>query len=352
MLRHKYALPAALLLCAIVIVIAWLLSTRQPHPSAAPPQTATSATGATAAAPASSSTRIHAHNLLLQKGPDFRVYVTWLDGTLARTRLRVNPSFDNPDSFYLSIETGVIRANIGDIGNYLNASVTDSPLKNIKLNADGQSLKLTGTLHKLIPLPVQVVASVAATTDNRVRIHIEKIDVLKVPVKALLHLFHVSTADLVKTNTDGIEVQGNDVLLDPAKVLPAPHIRGKLTQVSVKSPDIQAVFGNASHDLGVVEQWRNFFSLKGGSIDFGNLTMHPVNLIMIDLSKNPWFDLDLVNYRDQFTNGYTRMTADSGLQIFIPDRRDVSKPVSTSDSIQWFKDRNIPPPAQIVQSAK
>jgi hypothetical protein len=81
--------------------------------------------------------------------------------------------------------------------------------------------------------------------------------------------------------------------------------------------------------------------------------MHPVNIIMIDISTNPWFDLDLVNYRDQFGSGYTRITADSGLQMFIPDRRDVPpKPVSQGDSIQWFKDRNIPPPPQIVSSLK
>jgi hypothetical protein len=80
----------------------------------------------------------------------------------------------------------------------------------------------------------------------------------------------------------------------------------------VDSPDIQAVFGDAVSDVERVELWRNFFRLKGGTLDFGNLTMHPVNIMMIDISSNPWFDLDLVNYREQFAGGYTRITADSG----------------------------------------
>jgi hypothetical protein len=290
---------------------------------------------------------------LLRKGPDFRVYVRWLDGRLARTQGNVTPSFDRPESFNLDVDSGVIRANIGDIGHYANSGLMDAPLKNVGLFADGSNLKLTGTLHKLVSLPVEVIAAVSAEPDNRVRVHISKINVLKVPVKGLLGALHVSAADLVKTNIAGVEITGNDILLDTQKLLPPPHIRGRLTHVRVDSPDIEAVYGNAAEDVERVELWRNFFSLRGGTIDFGNLTMHPVNIIMIDISTNPWFDLDLVNYRDQFGSGYTRITADSGLQMFIPDRRDVPpKPVSQGDSIQWFKDRNIPPPPQIVSSLK
>jgi hypothetical protein len=40
---------------------------------------------------------------------------------------------------------------------------------------------------------------------------------------------------------------------------------------------------------------------------------------MIDASQDPWFDLDLVNYQAQLVNGYTRMTAQAGLEIFMPD---------------------------------
>jgi hypothetical protein len=37
------------------------------------------------------------------------------------TRSDVNPSFDDPESFVLNIKTGIIRANIGDISNFINA---------------------------------------------------------------------------------------------------------------------------------------------------------------------------------------------------------------------------------------
>ena len=69
-----------------------------------------------------------------RKGPEFRIYIRWLRGNLVRTRQNVNPTFDDPESFRLDVKTGVIRANIGDIGNFLNAGgVANSPLKNITL---------------------------------------------------------------------------------------------------------------------------------------------------------------------------------------------------------------------------
>jgi hypothetical protein len=354
MIYRRRLLPASLVAVLVISLLLWWSYGRRQPPSA--PHAALVNPTEQADTPTShrdrSDTRIHAHNLLLRKGSNFHVYIRWLGGRLVRTRHDTNPSFDRPDSFDLDIETGVIRANIGDIGRYMNGSLANSPLKNVTLLADGQNLKLTGIVHKLVPLPVQVIASLAVAPDNRVRVHVIKIDVLKVPMKAILGLLHVSTADLVKNDIDGVQIDGDDLLLDTGKLLPPPHIRGRLAHVSVDSPDIQVVYGDAADKVARVEPWRNFFSLDGGAIDFASLSMHPVKIMMIDISTNPWFDLDLVNYRDQFSSGYTRITADAGLQIFIPDRRDVpSKPATQNDSIQWFKDRNIPPPPQIVASA-
>ena len=354
MTYRRRLLPGSVFALLVIGLLLWWWNSRpqQPNQPPVPSVNGTQRAGAPISHPDRSDTTIHAHNLLLRKGPNFHVYVRWLDGRLARTRRDINPSFDHPDSFDLEIQTGVIRVNIGDIGRYLNNSIASSPLKNVTLLADGSNLKLTGVVHKLVPLPVQVIASLSVAAQDRIRVHIIKIDVLKLPVKGLLGLLHVSAADLVKSNIDGVTVEGSDLLLDTHKLLPPPHIRGRLTRVSVESPDIEAIYGDGAENVEHVGLWRNFFSLDGGTIDFGSLSMHPVKIIMIDISSNPWFDLDLVNYREQFASGYTRMTADAGLQMFIPDVRDIRrKSVSQNDSIQWFRDRNIPPPPQILASA-
>lgn len=295
----------------------------------------------------SSPTNVYAHNLMLRKGPSFRFYVRWLRGQMVRAHRNVNPTFDDPDSFFLDIQNGVLRANIGDVNNYLNASgLVDSPLKNVVLSGDGNQIKLKGTLHKIIPLPVELIGTIAAVPDNRIQIHVTKLNVLKIPFKALLGGFHITIADLFHApNIPGVQISGNDIVFDTQQLLPPPHIRGHLTTVRVVNPDLEEIYGDAQEDVERVEQWRNFLRLSGGTIDFGKLTMRQVDLIMIDISKDPWFDLDLANYQEQLVNGYTRMTPQAGLQIFMPDRREI-KP-NKNIGIEWYKNRNTPPPSDL-----
>jgi hypothetical protein len=113
------------------------------------------------------------------------------------------------------------------------------------------------------------------------------------------------------------------------------------------------VFGNAESDVDRVEQWRNFIRLRGGSIDFGKITMHHVDLVMVDVSRGAWFDLDLNNYQAQLVNGFTRMTPTAGLQIFMPELSQIPDKRKVQDiNIQWMKNRNIPPPDDVVKSQK
>ena len=297
-----------------------------------------------------SPTLVYAHNLMLRKGPDFRVYVSWIRGEMQRTHAQVDPSFDDPDSFILEIDKGVIRANIGDIGIFLNASAPkDAPLKNISIQPDGDQLDLHGTVHKILPLPVELKGSLAATADGRIQFHVNKLDVLKVPMKGLLGAFHIQLSDLVHAgDLPGIQISGSDVFFDTEKLLPPPHIHGKLTSVQVKVPDVQVVYGGAVDDEAKLAQWHNFLRLRGGTLVFGKLTMHHADLTMIDASPDPWFDLDLVNYQAQLVNGYSRMTPQAGLEIFMPDVDEKAPKAKNQEiSLEWLKNRNQSLPADI-----
>jgi hypothetical protein len=337
--------------CAVAVLLIWAWrgrparSTKESGQTPVPPNSAPTSE-------ATGGTDVYAHNLMLRMGPSFRIYVRWLHGRMSPTRRGVAPSFDDPQSFDIDITTGVLRANIGDIQNYLNAGgLGASPLKNVNLSGNGDQIRLAGTLHKVVPLPVEVLATIAPLPDGRIQIHVTKINLLKIPFKALLGMMHIDVADLVHSqNVEGLQVTGNDIYLDPLKLLPPPHIRGHLTAVHVVNPDLEEIFGNAAEEVQRVEQWRNFLRLKNGAIDFGRLTMHPVDLIMIDVSSDAWFDLDLAHYQKQLVYGYTRMTPQAGLQIFMPDLSTLPKTQATNDiSIEWMKNRATPPPKDVFK---
>jgi hypothetical protein len=331
----------------VTVLCLWWLWHSRPKASTSPPSSSGAAIGSVNTADNPSvddlaPTLVYAHNLLLRKGPNFRIYVRWIRGQMVRTRRQVNPSFDDPESFVLQIQKGVIHANIGDISNYLNtSSPPNAPLKNISIQPEGEQLKLHGTIHKVISLPIELIGALSPTPDGRVQFHITKLNVLKIPMKGFLGGFHVELSDLVHTsNIPGVQIVDNDIIFDTQKLLPPPHIHGALTSVRVEPPDIQVIYGNAGNDETRLSQWHNFLRLSGGTIDFGKLTMHHVDLTMIDASQDPWFDLDLVNYQAQLVNGYTRMTPQAGLEIFMPDLDEQSpKKASQSITLEWLKDR-------------
>jgi hypothetical protein len=352
-MRARIAVLVSVCLLLLVLVVWGLRSTRLASQLVAPAISAGASAPAAAipATPESAPTAVYAHNLLLRKGPDFRIYVPWLRGNMIRTHRNVNPTFDDPESFFLQVKTGVIRANIGDIGNFLNAGgAKGSPLTNITLFADGSQIKLRGSLHKLISLPIELLGTVAAAPDNRIQVHVTKISVLKMPLKGLLGKLHISVSDLFHPKgMPGIQVSGNDIYFDTLKLLPPPHIQGQLTKVRVVNPDIEEVYGNAEEAVTRLEEWRNFLRLNDGTIDFGKLTMHHVDLTMVDLSSDAWFDLDLNNYQNQLVNGYTRMTPEAGVQIFMPDLDKLPKNSGNQNiSMEWLKHRNLPPPPDII----
>ena len=295
-------------------------------------------------------TTVYAHNLMLEKGPGFRVYVPWLRGEMIRLNRNVNPSFDEPDTFALEIKSGVIHTNVGDLTNFLDDALAKSSLRNIALSGDGDQIKLRGTLHNVVPLPIEMVATISVAPPNRVQLHVTKLSVLKMPVKGLLGDFHLTVSSLFRPgNIPGVEVSGDDLFLDTEQLLPPPHIRGQLASVRIANPDVEEIYGNAQEDVTRVAQWRNFLQLRGGTIDFGKLTMRHVDVIMVDLANDAWFDLDLAHYQEQLVNGYTRMTSQAGLQIFMPDLNKIPQTKENKDiSMEWIKNRNIPPPPGVT----
>jgi len=344
---------AAALGFLIGIAVLWTSNVlRDPAAQPLPPEPQTKLSQSARVVPSGGLTQIYAHNLRLHQGPNFRVYIQWLRGTLQPAHPGVSPSFDESESFYINVTDGVMRMNLGDISNYLSAQMAKGSLRNVRMTGNGPQVKLTGMLHKMMmTLPIELNGIIKPTANNRIQIHVTKINVLKVPFKAMLRVFHVTLADFMPPGqVSGVEVNDNDIYFDPQLLLPPPHIKGSLTAISIGSPDLEAVYGaSGRNDSERVEGWRNFLRLQHGSLSFGKLTMHDVDLMMVDISQDPWFDLDLANYQEQLVSGYTRITPQQGLQIFMPDASELKKGKPLDTSIQWFKNRNAAPPSEVVR---
>jgi hypothetical protein len=350
---RRYAIAAAVL--AVVFFLVWVVWPSHPSqvggPSGSGGGSSKTAAGdeGSPQAGASEPTTVYAHNLELRKGPQFRVYVRWLRGEMIPTSPRRVPSLDDEESFVFHIDRGLIHANLGDIENYLNSNMAPkSPLKNMKLTGEGQQMKLSGRLHKLlVPLPVEVLGTLSPATNGRVHLQVTKINVLKVPVKGLLGGFKVEIDDIVgKEPATGVEVKDNDIYLDTTKLLPPPHIQGQISSITIGRPDVAVTYGSTElDDEAKLAKWHNFLRLRGGSVGMGKLTMHDADLTLIDASDDTWFDLDLANYQEQLVKGYSRMTPEKGLEMFMPDVGKGMPPGSVSLDTLRDKKKPLPNPA-------
>ncbi|HUK74095.1 MAG TPA: hypothetical protein VLV47_01325 [Candidatus Bathyarchaeia archaeon] len=319
-------------------------------PSSAAPVHALSST----ANSVQSETAVVMHNVILNERPGLQLRVRWLRGQMHPTQTGVIPSFDEPSSFVLKIQAGIIATSLSDITRILNQGLLkDSRLSNVSLSADGQQLKLKGTLHKGVPLPIEMVSDVSAAPDGRIHLHMVKLRVLKLPVKGLVQSLHVNVADLIGAQGAGnVQVSGDEIYIDAEQILPAPAIRGKLTDVHIgaKTGDLVSVFGDGRPEANQVKQWRNFIRLQGGTVNLGKLTMSPADIFLIDASNDDWFTFDLTRYQEQLVNGRIQMTPQAGLRIFMPDIDKLPRTEANRHIMEeWMKDRNLPPPSALLQ---
>lgn len=303
--------------------------------------------------PTGAPTKVLMHNVILIERPGFQLRVRWLRGQMRPTQSNVIPSFDEPNSFVVDIEAGVIATSLSEISALLNGELLkNTPLENVSLADEGNQLRLNGTLHKGIPLPIEMTSEVSAAPDGRIRLHVVKMRVLKLPVTGLLQSFHIKIGDLVGAKgAEGVQVAANDIYINPERILPSPAIRGSLTDAHVgsKTGDLITIFGNARPEVVQVKEWRNFIRLWGGSLNFGKLTMHQTDLILIDASQDEWFDFDLSHYQEQLVNGRIQMTPEAGLRVFMPDIDKIPRTAANSlINPEWMKNRNLPPPDELT----
>ncbi|SDF70020.1 hypothetical protein [Terriglobus roseus] len=303
--------------------------------------------------PDNQQTSLWAHNLLLNQGPHFRVYVRWIHGRMMRTERNRAPDFDVPSSFVLEIEKGMVDAKLSDTAEFLNSGQRgDPPLKNMKVeNRDGE-VQISGTAHKGVSVPVRLDAELTPLPDGRLKLHVKKVNVLKVPMKGLFGLFHVKLDDLMpKTNVPGMQVSGDDIYLDTQTLLPPPHIHGHITSVQLLNDRARVIYGGVTESEEQLAQWHNFLRLSGGTVSFGKLTMRQADLTLVDAANDEWFDLDLANYQTQLVYGTMRTTAQAGVEAYMPDLDRLPPGAATAAqgvSVQWLRDRNTTPPMQVA----
>jgi hypothetical protein len=140
-------------------------------------------------------------------------------------------------------------------------------------------------------------------------------------------LFRIKMDNLVRTKPgSGVVADGNDLIVDPAIVIPAPSIRGRLTAVRIEGNQMVQVFGTAKGGTAAQPSLSpNHIYWRGSQLSFGKLTMTDTDLELVDLDPKDPFDFSLDNWNAQLVAGYSKTLPNRGLRAFMPDYNDLRK---------------------------
>ena len=226
----------------------------------------------------STQTQVEFVNVNIHLDPSLILHIHHLSGQFLPTTKGHPPAFDDKLSYIVAIDSAEVGVSAESMSHALNTYVfnaPDAPLKDLTLSIEGNQIKQTGKLNKGPGLPFEMMGTMSATADGKIRIQPTKVKAAHLPVKGIMKLFGLDMAKLVNTSkTKGVIVEGNDIILDASQMLPPPLMRGHITAVSIQGDEIMQTFGTPRKLQAGKPSGGNFMFYRGGVLRFGKLTMN------------------------------------------------------------------------------
>ncbi|HEV8613181.1 MAG TPA: hypothetical protein VGQ73_06700 [Gemmatimonadales bacterium] len=253
--------------------------------------------------------------------------IDYLRGRLLATRAEAPVHFDNPRSFILEIDSADITLSARGMSELLNRYVfaySGAPLKSLTITVEGKRLRQRGRVNGF---PFNILSDVQLTPSGELRLRPVSIKAFGISVKGLLGLLGITLEKMMDLRkAKGVRAEKNDLVLSPTTILPPPTIRGHLARVELRDSAMVQVFrsehGPVPPALVPPDSTAiNYMYFLGGSLRFGNLTMTPADLLILDGDPKDRFDFYLGRYNDQLVAGFSRNTPSKGLITTMPDLR-------------------------------
>jgi hypothetical protein len=237
--------------------------------------------------------------------------------------------FDDKNSFFIRLTSAEVAMDTASLGHLMNDYVfayRGSPLHSLSFGTAGDQLTQRGTLHKGVDIPFEITARVSVTDSGHIRIRPTAMRIFSVNGKGLMDALGIKLDRLLDVKgAKGVAVDGNDLVLDPDRLLPPPAISGRLTAVRVEPGRLVQTFGDsaAAARLPAIvppdSAAPNYMYFRYGTLRFGKLFMVKAQMQIIDLDPEDPFDFSIDKYNEQLVAGYSKNQPNLALEVFMPD---------------------------------
>ena len=289
---------------------------------ASPPTTVATPASPSAAA-ADSETQVAMRNVNFYIIPNAALRIRTLRGDFRS--LKGGPVlFDDKTAFVIDLDYAEIGLNGNDLTTLMNNHIfayPGAPLRRLKIHTSGSQVVQSGVMHKILDIPFEITADVSVTPEGLIKLHPVKTRILGVNGNDLMRAFNLSLEKILDlSKAKGVTVKGNDLFLDPVKILPPPAITGHATAIRVDGDELVQTFGSIGAKPPLIPPDTTqgaYMYYKGGTLRFGKLLMLDADMQIEDLRPTGFFSFSIDEYQKQLVAGYERTLANGGLLVYM-----------------------------------
>ena len=234
---------------------------------------------------------------------------------------------DDKRSYGVFVNSGEVAIDLASLNALMARSMGEdkSNVDKLQVSIKDGTLRQKGVIDAALNLPFTATSVVSATPDGRIRVSTKSVKGFGLPLRPVMSLFRIKMDNLVKTAPgSGVETDGNDLIVDPAVVIPAPAVRGQLTNVRIEGDRMVQTFGPATGKAASLPALSpNHIYWRGSQLSFGKLTMRETDLELVDADPKDPFDFSIDNWNAQLIEGYSKTLPNRGLRAYMPDYNDL-----------------------------
>lgn len=235
---------------------------------------------------------------------------------------------DKPTSFSVGVKQGMVHIAPQGVAGMLNDSIFNYPqsaLRNMTVDLSpykGKNvLSIDGNIKVLFWIPFNMLASMSVNQDtNTLNLKVEKITVLKfIPALWAIKFDPLNLDKLLPLpKNNHLSIHQNTIAIKPFGLFPPPRLSGDMKHVRLDSKHVHLAFSDQSNST--MPAGTSIY-LNGGRMQFGTLSMNPVDIAITDQTKNNAFRFRLSQYKQLLSNSQIELDKYNRVTVSMPDAK-------------------------------
>jgi len=282
--------------------------------------------------------RIRAKNADILFAPGISVHVIDITVDLLPKAPATQVNLDDAGSFIVRANSGCARLTGQQLDALFNQHVLDyepRSLNNVQFDIEDNRFALTGGArlwHRIPPfwLPFSASGHSALSQDGLIRMHVDRIHTVGVPVAGLLGLMHLRLDNILGIDRPGMQVEADTVIIDSSRILPGPVFDSRPSRMSLTDEGLNVCFGKTDTPaLALPAQLATgsrYLWVQADAVDSLGQRIAPARMLVRPEDDDAAFVFQLYDSQPQISRGTLALRRDGILTITLAPNRSALAP--------------------------